>query len=65
MNVNIDLAPTIIFLHQLKLIKYDENLATLLKYLVTLFGFEVRKCFHWIPCPRKCGFNIKNHIYTE
>ena len=37
-------------------------MATLLKYLVTLFGFEVRKCFHWIPRTRKCGFSIKNHV---
>ena len=37
-------------------------MATLLKYLVTLFGFEVRKCFHLIFRPRKCGLSIKHHV---
>ena len=32
------------------------------KDLATLFVLEVRKCFHWIPRHRKCGFSIKNYI---
>ena len=45
-----------------QILKYDPNLATLLKDLANLVVLEVRKCFHWIPRLRKCWFSYQNRV---